>query len=71
MKACPKCNYENNDLTSILIECPSCGIIYEKALNAINEEKIRKNESKYDANTNKIKYFISDWTWDEMKSKKG
>jgi len=72
MKICPKCHYENTIDFKNDDDCPSCGVIFIKALEAQNEEKIRNNESKYNSKNQiiNIKYSTSEWDWEDFKSRK-
>lgn len=51
LKTCPKCRHENHDATGADDEsCPSCGVIYKKALEAIRAKRAEQQKA-----INKIK----------------
>ena len=47
MKICPKCHYLDHEENGPNYECPKCGVIYSRAFEAINEEKIKQNEKHF------------------------
>ena len=47
MKICPKCRYLDHEENGPNYECPKCGVIYSRAHEAINEEKIKQNEKRF------------------------
>lgn len=47
MKICPKCCYLDYEENGPNCECPKCGVIYSRAFEAINEEKIKQNEKRF------------------------
>jgi len=47
MKICPKCRYLDHEENGPNYECPKCGVIYSRAYEAINEEKIKQNEKRF------------------------
>ncbi len=72
MKICPKCRYLDHEENGPNYECPKCGVIYSRALDAINEEKRRKNEINYEKSARSAKAKTSTyhqpWTWEGIKS---
>jgi hypothetical protein len=68
MKICPKCRYLDHEENGPSYECPMCGVIYSRAYDKINEEKIRYNEQKFERTWSKIKKapdkaFSTFWVW--------
>lgn len=68
MKICPKCRYLDHEESGPNYECPMCGVIYSRAIDKINEEKIKYNEQQFEKTWAKIKKapekaFSTFWIW--------
>jgi hypothetical protein len=68
MKICPKCRYLDHEENGPNYECPKCGVIYSRAFEAINEEKIRQNEKHFSrtwakAGSSTQKKIGTFWVW--------
>jgi hypothetical protein len=68
MKICPKCRYLDHEENGPNYECPKCGVIYSRAFEAINEEKIKQNEMHFahtwaKAGSNTQKNAGTFWVW--------